>query len=236
MRSQDIAALIQAGTAPAPGDQDISLHKGTVRSWDRQSGVNTVEVNGTVLNNLDSLQGGVPTAYAVGDVVLVARKQSTYFLLGKVASAAGLAGSAPAFQTSGSAATYNASTAGYGDLASGTTPAVSTYIGSNRTALVLWQAKIDATDATADVAWQVSGASSIAPGQFTGMGITSGVRFFNAGTTTVTTFETVSGSYLIGPGAGLNPGFNTFSMKVRANVFNSGSVAISALGITVIPL
>jgi len=238
MRAEDIAAAISAGLKPPAGDSDIGLHQGTILSWDRQTGANSVSVNGYTFTNLDALQGGIANAFSAGDVVVLVRKQSRYFILGKVATPGGLAGSAPAFQTMSASVNYTASTGSYGDLTGQPVgPQVSTYISSNRTALVLWQCDVDCYGGTGEIGWAVSGASSISPGAFTGMTIKSGTRTFNGGTTTVQTYNTASGSYLIGPGAGLKSGFTTFTMKYKPTINDaSGFVTFKAPGLTVIPL
>jgi hypothetical protein len=238
MRSDEIAALMTAGLKPPAGDSDIGLHVGTVLTWDRQSGVNSVSVNGTTLTNLDALQGGIPNAFAANDVVLICRKQSRYFILGKVASPGGLAGSAPAFQTMSASVNYTASTGTYGDLTGQPVgPQVSTYVSSTRTAFVLWQCDVDCYGATGEIGWTVSGASSISAGAFTGMSIKSGTRTFNGAGVTVQTYNTATGQYLMGPGAGLNTGLNTFTMKYKATIHDaSGFSTFKAPGLTVIPL
>lgn len=230
----EIARLLTQGTAPLAGDQDNALHTGTIVSWDRFTGANSVRINGVILPNLDSLQSGIGISYTPGDVVVIQRKQTKYYIMGKVASPLGSAGSAPAFVTNNISYTVGSQTPGWADFADGG-PAVTTYIGSSRTALVMWNGTAIMSNAEIELGFTVSGASSVASGSFTGMTIIAGQHSFDA--SVVTNSVTVSGIYLMGGGAGLNKGQNTFKMQYRNILFPTGTgTSIGNRGLTVIPL
>lgn len=231
--SLDIARAMTAGMAPPTGDSDVALHTGKILTWDRQTGVNTVDVSGTVLSNLDSLQGGLPNSYTPGDVVLLARKQSRYFIMGRVASATGLAGSAPESNVNNNSIVEYTTNTLWADLpAPNITPSVTVYIGSSRKALVLWQSQIHAQSGAGYVAWGISGASTALPGQFSNTYTRAGT-WRSLADPTIITYDTVMGMYL----ATVNPGLNTFTMKFQTEMFSAaGLVTIQEPGIVVIPM
>lgn len=232
----EIADLITQGMQGPTGAEDAAFHTGVIRSWDRQSGTNVVIINGVEISNLKALQGGIGIYYSPGDVVIIIRKQRQYFIMGKVAAPGGAAGSGVQFVTSNVSDHVNNTS--YVDLPSGPGPSVSAYIGSSKSAIVIWQCTVSANNAKGQIAFQVSGASSIAPGAFTGMSVWHTNRTFNqSGSMSVTTEATLTGAYTIGPGAGLQTGLNTFQLKYRTDNFNAGAGAdFSQPGLTVIPL
>src|SRR5690349_10407042 len=83
----EIADLLTAGIRAPEGPEDIAAHTGTVQSWNSVDGTNVVTINGVDVPNLRSLQaGGIPASYLPGDTVMVMRKQTQYFVMGKVSA------------------------------------------------------------------------------------------------------------------------------------------------------
>lgn len=235
----EIADLITQGMQGPTGAEDAAFHTGVIRSWDRQSGTNVVIINGVEISNLKALQGGIGIYYSPGDVVIIIRKQRQYFIMGKVAAPGGAAGSGVQFVTSNVSNRLNSTT--FTDLPSGPGPSISAYIGSARAAIVIWQCSVEANGGLGVIGFQVSGASSIPPGAFTGMTAWHSNRVFNqSGSMTVSTEATVTGAYTIGPGAGLQTGLNTFSLKYRSVIYDAVTSPNGPMfmqpGLTVIPL
>lgn len=232
----EIAALLTQGTQGPTGGEDIALHTGVVKSWDRMTGLNVITVNGVDLLNLKSLQGGVANAYASGDSVVIMRKQTQYFILGKVAAPGGAAGSSPVGNTVVTAVNQGDTAGVWSDLTGSVGPTVSTYIGSTRNALVLWGFDFNGFQATAEMGWQVSGANTIAPGAFNNTSVKTG--FSSSVAPTITLFNTVSGTYLMGNTVLLNPGLTTFTAKYRVTRFTPTPTQsfIGNRSLTVIPL
>lgn len=69
----------------------LAFRQGTVITWTRSTGENTVNVGGTVLSNLPMLTMGEVTNLVAGDVVGLLRAGTQYFVLGRIdlASAGG---------------------------------------------------------------------------------------------------------------------------------------------------
>jgi hypothetical protein len=235
----EIARLLTQGTAPLAGDQDNALHMGTIVTWDRLTGANSVSINGVILPNLDALQGGIGISYTAGDVVIVQRKQTKYYILGKVASPLGSAGSAVVAGRD-SAQVNQGSTGGFfQDLTGGVTgPSAQVYIGSSRSAIVLWTAAVETNQSKVQISFDITGASSFAAGSLTGSTIFHGNTIFNqAGSMSIATSSTITGASVITSAYGLNKGLNTFTMKYRVDLNGTGTGAlISQRIITVIPL
>jgi hypothetical protein len=81
--ASEIADLITAGMRGPTGAEDAAWHTGTVLSWDESSGVNSVLVGGTAIPNLKTVQAGIGIQFQPGDTVMIVRKQTQYFVLGK---------------------------------------------------------------------------------------------------------------------------------------------------------
>lgn len=234
-----IADLITQGVQGPTGDQDFSLVQGRIVSWDRLTGLNTVEVNGAFLTNVSALHTGIPTWFNAGDSVQLVRKQSRYFILGKVASPGNTAGSSVQFQTVGATIPNQGDTGGAWIAGDGLGPNLDVYLGSSRAVLILWGANVQTRQTTVDIGWAISGATTLAPAAFnnTTVGRDMGNPTPGTGGTIAIERYTVSGSYVMGPGAGLNAGLNTFSMRFKVGANASGATAnISARTLTLIPL
>lgn len=221
-----IADLIGQALTTNTGPEDVAIHTGQIQSWDSQSGVNAVMVNGVILTNLKSIQGGVAVAYTAGDTVMLVRKQTQYFILGKVTAPGGSAGSAIQSQRVASLQTVTATS--FGDLAGSFGPEVSVYIGSSRRCLVIHSCEITISGAAAAggfQAIQVSGASSIA----VETGVTDAYWVGPIGTD-----GTFSATCLVTEVNGLRTGLNTFTCKYKKT--GTGTVQVNNRVLTVIPL
>lgn len=232
----EIAALITAGMRGPTGGEDIAIHTGTILAWDSVSGANSVLINNAAIDNVKSVQPGIAARYSQGDTVVVIRKQTQYFILGKVAAPGGAAGSAPAGNTVGTFVDQADTAAAWVDLTGSPGPSVTTYIGSNRAALILWNFKYDGFQANAEMGWEISGANVMAPGSFPATSILAG--FSTSVAPTMTQFQTASGFYLAGNTFLTNSGLTTFTSKYRVTRFSPGPTQcrISQRSLTVIPL
>lgn len=232
----EIAQLLTQAAAAPTGGEDIALHTGVVKAWDRVTGLNTITINGVDVLNLKSLQSGIANAYAVGDSVVLMRKQTQYFILGKVAAPGGAGGSSPVGNTVATSVDQADSAGAWVDLSGSPGPVVSTYIGSNRAALILWGFDYAGFQSVCEMGWQVSGANTLAPGTFNNTSVKAGQTSSIA--PQYTTTLTASGTYLMGSTVLLNPGFTTFTAKYRVvrNTPTPQQSRISARTLTVIPL
>lgn len=230
-----IADLITPGIQGGTGDQDFSLVQGRVVSWDRLSGANTIELNGGYVTNVSVLHAGIPTWFNPGDSVQLVRKQSRYFILGKVASPGGTAGSSVQFGTRTGLNTINNTAGAWVDLP--TSPlSVNVYVSSSRAVLILWGADIDCNNSFGELGWAVSGATTMSPGAFNNTTVKSSANS-GAATSSTATSNTITGTYVLGPGAGLNAGLNTFTLKARVGIFGTGvSANFGNVTLTLIPL
>lgn len=230
-----IADLITQGVQGPTGDQDFALVQGRIVSWDRLTGLNTVEVNGAFLTNVSALHSGVPTWFNAGDSVQLIRKQSRYFILGKVASPGGTAGSSVQFRTWAGQNTIT-TTGTWVDVPSSGTASLDVYVTSSRAVLILWGCDIDCNNSRGELSWQISGATTLSPGAFNNTILKNQANSGSAAQSTAIG-TTVTGSYVIGPGAGLNAGLNTFTLKARVTLFGTGvNAAFGNSTLTLIPL
>lgn len=232
MASQaDIAAAMIAGMAPPSGNSDTGFEIGQIVSWDEASGVNTITVRGTTMNNLKCIQSGIGVLYQPGDTIAVFRFQTNYFVWGKIAAPG--AGSASQIRVaSDPTLVLSHSSLTYADLAGSVGPTLTNvYIGSSRRCLVLVSAAIYGNQTYGFAGFQVSGDSIIAPGGST--------RFAMAGTSAggVTQVGAVSTAQVLLTAAdGLNQGFHTFQMKYAITKTGTGSGADFGIRtLTVIP-
>ncbi|MFI5607783.1 hypothetical protein [Amycolatopsis sp. NPDC051903] len=222
-----IAALITQGLAQPSGANDTGLYTGVVKSWDDLTGSNAVEVNGVVLSNLRVIQTGIGTSYQVNDSVMVERKGTQYFIMGKITAP----GSTFSNQIVSAEVDVdeNCTSTSYADLAT-FGPQATVNIGSSRRALVLLSASFsvlspagNTTYAGGRMSFQVSGASSIAPNyNIFGAVVGAGAVIFS------------SRALLLTAADGLQSGQNVFTAKyLRYNT--SFTPIIGSRNITVIP-
>lgn len=214
-------AAANAAAATPPGGGDLAHYQGQILSWDEATGLNSVWVNGAAVSNMRVLQSGIGVTYQPGDTVMVEKRMSQWYILGKVAAPGASAGNqiqsltvAP-YETTGSTSYANLATYG---------PEVTINVGSSRRCLVLVAAFISASGTiatngayiggTASVA--VSGASTIAHGQ----------AYASAGWQCIVPFAgptyggggqaSAMGARLLTASDGLNQGQNTFTVQYRS--------------------
>lgn len=234
--AMEIAQLLTQGSQGPTGGEDIALHTGVIKSWDKLTGLNVVTINGVDITNIKALQGGVAAQYSVGDAVIIVRKQTQYFIMGKVAVPGGAAGSSPVGNTTANLVSQGDTAGAWVDLTGSVGPTVSTYIGSNRAALILWGFDYAGFQSTAEMGWEISGANTRAPGFVNNTSVKTGFTSSVAPTTTM--YNTVGGSYLMGNTVLLAPGLTTFTAKYRVAIGTPGPTQcnISSRTLTVIPL
>lgn len=246
-----IGALLAQGAEPPQGPQDSGFYTGLVLSWDRLTGSNVIEIAGQTFVDLKSVQstaiGGA--WYQAGDTVLVIRKQSQWFVLGKVTTVA--SGAASGFQSNTTGADVTMNTSGsWADLtgASSLTPEVSAYT-SEKGAIIIWTCTVG-VDVRQDVApfpgvanpnleanttFQVSGAGSIPAGFFAGQFTVTNLGYLNNPHANYGSniLQTTTGILAIGESSGLTRGLNVFRMKFKTT---NGSARFLWPGLNVIPL
>jgi hypothetical protein len=243
--SAEIADLLTRGMQGPTGPEDAAFHTGVVKSWDRTTGINVVTINGVDVSNVKALQGGIPNWFTAGDVVVIIRKQTQYFIMGKVSSPAGAAGSGPGRATSNFVNAFDTGGAWADNPSFPNTPQVSVYIGNSKSVIILWQCnvKVSSGDPAAgggiynanvvgEVGWEISGATTQAAGAFSGTSASNTIQFGNPDPLQwVTSIVTLSGSYMTQI---LNPGFTTFTMKYKTVAGMTATFSSPVL--TIIPL
>jgi hypothetical protein len=211
MKPEDIAAALAQGfgTQNSNGNSDIGIHTGTIVSWDEVTGLNSVLINGNTFNNLPVLSTSNSIMLSPGDVVQVERKQSQYFILGRVQAPG--AGAALNWRSARINTQESTTSTTYTDLTTVGPSVSNVYIGSSRRCIVLTTGRIGVSGNGGYFSFAVSGASTIAPDD-SRAAFTFGTQQVTLANTNVT---------LLTAADGLNPGFHTFTMKYR---FDSGTV------------
>lgn len=229
MRSDDISQ--DMGHRNPSGSRDIGLRLGVVLAWDDLTGANTIAVDDETHDDLRVVQGGIGISYGINDVVLIGRKQSTYFILGKVAAPG--AGAAQQIVSASIQTNEGTSSTSYVDLAT-PGPSVQVQIGSSRRALVTFSAGISSTANPANqfvggsASFSVTGSSSIAMGAFSASAL-----HLSPDTTQLTgVAQTTTRSLLLTAADGLNAGLNIFTMQYHTATagitcnFNSRNITV----------
>ncbi len=193
-------------------------------------------VNNTALSNLKAVQSGLPARYSVGDTVLIVRKQTQYFVFGKVAAPGGGAGSSPVGNTVGMSVDQADTAGAWVDLTGSAGPSVSTYIGSNRAALILWGFDYSGFQSSCQMGWDITGANTIGPGSLNNQIVFASLTSSVAPQYTMS--QTVGAAYLMGNSVLLNQGLTTFTAKYKVSRGTPGptQARISSRTLTVIPL
>lgn len=225
--SKEVADLIAQGMRPPSGPRDLEMYTGVVLAWDTLTGENTILVNGTEMPDLRCLTSGIGVRFTVGETVVVIKKQTQYFILGRVSAPQSTSGirsdTNNMIQVFGTGGAW-ADAPGFPN-----DPQVQVYIGASQTCLVMYQARIsvsvgdptfgaDIYDPTclAAVSFAVSGASTIAPDTYVGQAALLECQFWNASSTqNVVPLVSVSGFMVLDGSRGLNSGLNTFTMKYK---------------------
>jgi hypothetical protein len=232
VRSDDIAPDVIG--KPPSGDRDIGIRQGKILAWDDLTGENQVDIEGQVFDDLDVLINGMGVRYTENDVVSVVRRQSRYFIQGKIGAVNGAAGSGIQEVTPNFQDTVNPTGGGWIDAPSGVV-SCDAYIGSSRRAIVWWRADVTCNNSFAEISWTASGSSDISVAAFSGMSIFH--QATTAGTPSTAVKSTISGFFTVRPNSGLQQGLTTFTMKYRVGVTGTGvNATIGAPQITVVPL
>ncbi|WP_191334942.1 hypothetical protein [Amycolatopsis acidiphila] len=210
-----IAQLIAAASAPPSGGEDAAFYTGQIQSWDDATGVNSVLVNGTVVPNMRCLSIGAGIVLVPGDVVMIIRKQTQWFILGKVAAPG--AGAALGVRQDYVGASGSTSSATYADLPGSFGPSVSTYISSARRALVLVGTQSSCINGWAHMGVEVSGASSMAAGALTNQAaaISGTFDIAHPGAGTIIGWGSPLSVHVYTAADGLNQGTNVFTAKYK---------------------
>lgn len=229
MSNQDgIADLISSSLRGPEGPEDAGFHTGSILTWDQTSGVNTVLVNGVIMSNLKSLQGGIPTWYSVGDTVVIIRKQTQYFIMGRVAAPGLGGGSGPTSASSGLNEIFDTANVWAGVPAFPNTPQLTTYIGNSRSCLIMLACEVyvkagdpafatNVHNPTAEggISVAISGATTVAAGTFAPQNAFNRIEFWNATGQAVQSLITITRTWMTSSSLLLNVGSNTFTMKYK---------------------
>jgi hypothetical protein len=78
--AQVLAAPVRAQSELA----EVGFHQGVIIAWNSETGQNTVSTQGAFLTNVSMLNIGDTTNLARGDVVLIFRLRTQYFIVGRV--------------------------------------------------------------------------------------------------------------------------------------------------------
>lgn len=239
-----IADLLTRGIAGPQGPEDAAFHTGVIQSWDSVTGINVVTINGTDVPNVKNLQGGIPTIFKPGDVVVVIRKQTQYFVMGKIQVGGGTAGSSLRLSGVGGAATVLNTAGVWGDIAGA--PSVTVYIGSTKTAIVIWEVNIHvyAGDpalpntsnfyAHGEVGYEISGATSVPVATLASSTSMNRIAFSGYGPGQgIESMITATGCVVLGPNNNLNIGTHTFKLRYLTQ---NGSAEFSNHFLAVIPI
>ncbi|HEY3513562.1 MAG TPA: hypothetical protein VG497_01930 [Kribbella sp.] len=232
MRSDDISADILG--QPPSGDRDIGMRQGVILAWDELSGENVVDIEGQTFENLDVLISGIGTRFAVYDVVSILRRQSRYFIQGKIGAVNGAAGSAIQEEVYDYSDVVGSTGGAWIDPPSGVA-SCQAYIGSSKKAIVIWRADITCNNSKGEISWTASGASNVPVAAFAGMSLMH--QATTAGTPSTAVKATLCGFYTVRDQVGLRQGLTTFTLKYRVSVSGSGvDATFGSPQITVIPL
>lgn len=228
------ALAAAAGGQSAPGGtQALGFHQGVVLTWNALTGANTVQINGNTFTDLRSLLGPEAAMIRAGDSVGVLRYQTTYFVVGRI-SAAGGAQRSIGIDAAGAAAQVTTSSTSYVSLTGGPT-LTNIYIGSRRKALVIVSSLIEIAGCVGYMAFDVSGASTIAANT---ANVSAAIHADGRDDITATTVTAVS---VLSSGDGLNEGLNTFTAKYAFGAYGTPTfpgtlAAFTRRTITVFPL
>ncbi|MEV6879784.1 hypothetical protein [Amycolatopsis sp. NPDC051128] len=224
-------AAANAAAATPTGSSDLAHIQGEVLSWDEASGVNSVLVNGAAVSNLKVIQSGIGLQYSPGDTVMVERRMTQWYIVGKIGAPGG--SNVNQIKAAEVSATEITGSTTYTDLAT-FGPQLTINIGSSRRCLLMTGVRIVCAG-TASNAY-IGGSSTV---NVTGASDIPIVGTVTAGmlaqTTPIVGFSSNHNrNFVLTAGHGLNPGANTFTMQYRSN-FASPTCAFAERYIIVIP-
>lgn len=227
-----LAKLLAEANTPPSGGADLAHYTGQIITWDESTGVNSVMINGAPVSNLRVLQSGIGLQYQPADVVLVEKRMSQWYILGKVAAPG--AGAANQIKSAEVLAYETTGSTSYTDLAT-VGPQVTVTIGSSRRCLVMFAANFSYAGTASNtyiggrMSFDVTGASSIAAGG------TEAVSALLAQTSpAVGLSQTTTREKLLTAADGLNAGVNTFTTRYVSQI-SSPVMGFKQRIITVIP-
>jgi hypothetical protein len=236
----EIADLITQGVRGPQGAEDVAIHTGVVKSW--TPATNVVTINGVDIPNVKSLQSGIGVTYYAGDVVMIVRKQTQYFVLGRVSSPGAGIGSV-VDQMDGNFVTTFGTGGAFGDHPTlGPTPQITVYTRLRTIVFFKCTAKVSTGSAAwspgftvnasafAGISFAVSGATTIAPGTYAAQGASMEHWLSNPGSAALDVTNTLSG-FLMVP---TNYGQSTFTLKYQTGAGNQA--VFSKPSIMVVPL
>lgn len=92
----DLAKLLAATSTTASSglaqQPEFGFHQGTVAAWDASTGTNQVAIAGSIIVDVPGIVSSDNLVLHVGDVVILLRYRSTYFILGRVSVRPAFAG------------------------------------------------------------------------------------------------------------------------------------------------
>lgn len=225
----EVLLPLLAAAAGGGGRAPLGFHQGVIETWDETDNSNSVRVQGNLFTDLKVLTTSDTIMLGPGDVVGILRFQTTYFVLGRITAPG--AGDGLRIRTATEPGVNSTTSTSFVDLGGPTIPDV--YIGSRRTCLVMASCQHQIAGAVGDMAFQVSGASSIAPDHPSVNWATYGTNDPGADFVAQITAWTV-----LTAADGLEPGLNTFSARYRYSTFGGGGVnaAFAARTLVVFPL
>ena len=226
--------LAQALAAPS-GNEDQSWHMGRVLTWDDISGVNTVQVNGTVIPNMKSIVGGVGASYKPGDNVMVQRKQTQYVIHGRLQSPGVSSGSTPKYSV-GTGGNISGAVGSWRDLNAGPSavPSITLRVGTNQNFFVSFGAEsMDTNGSSLVTSPSITGDFTMPPGTFAGQ-----TCFVSSGAVAVSHSPGKTVGFFAGSGIApyfVTPGVITITLKFILTLSTGSVVGVTRPWLSVIP-
>lgn len=223
MKTGDIAALLVQGMQQQDtGNTDIGYHTGVVTAWDDLTALNTVTIDGNEFNNLRVITPGPAINIETGDVVVIVRIKTQYFIWGKVAAPGASAAirSVSDFRT----APADITDTEYVDFPGDPGPTVSTYVGPSGKVLVSISCQVLSNNgaiAGGEMSFAIRGANNEDAAGFRAAMASVDVSFQVTATNTVQVIDLV-------------PGVTTFTAQYRSQFGNA--VNFSNRSLVVIPM
>lgn len=226
-----IAQMMSVATRGPVGASDITMYTGQILAWDDTTDppTNLVMVNGTAIPNMRAVTSGVGTSYQVDDVVLIMKRANQFTILGHATPAGGSLLSRPAsdYRSGGN---LTGATGSYRDLdGGGDSPSVTVRVPPRGNCAVFFGALVQCTNAQAEIALSVTGASDIPPGTFGAFTSVFGkIDAHTGGTTPTVEFNPMNMyNFRVGispagaPDRAFKAGLNTFTFKYKLSLFNA---------------
>lgn len=216
----EVLLPLLAAAAGGGGRSPLGFHQGVIEAWDETDNTNTVRIQGNVFTDLKVLTTSDTIMLGPGDVVGILRFQTTYFVLGRISSPG--AGDGLRIRTATEPDVTSTSSTSFVDLGGPTLSDV--YIGSRRTCLVMASCQHQIAGCAGDMAFEVSGASTIAPEH-------TSVNWATYGTNDPdwNHIAQITAWSVLTAADGLQPGLNTFTARYKFSPFGPGTFAAFAV-------